>query len=345
MTPRLAKRARAVLRAPRREGCTRDTIRCDFWNWGPEALRPQCCTDHLLALTVFMHDLLDRHGIMHWVDWGTLLGAVREQSFIAWDPDVDFGALETDIPRILALEPEIAAAGHAVDVASDPAVVRINYSNINKAHLDLFRWKEAGGELHSDFSQYYEWPGLHDRASFPKRYLERLEPVYLYGRPFPAPSPAHEFLIDHRFGPDYMVPMRSAGSVWLYPDLEPEDMTPAVKRLLSALAQRDARLAELTFRSRLSRTRAWEAWCNAARPLAPSPDLLRRARDGIPATERSEKVEDLLYAIACFDQAIDELQRPRPADPLRRAYRRAVRGGQAVKAKLTRTPRPMFGQR
>jgi LicD family len=344
MTSPLVRRAGLTLRPGQRERCTARTLRCDFWNWGPDALRPQCCTDHMMELTVFVHELLDQHGIVHWVDFGTLLGAVREQALIPWDEDADFGVLEADVPRILALEPEIAAKGHVVDT-SDPAVVRITYSAVNDLPLDLLRWEESGDELRGRLGSDEEWPGLHNRTSFPKRYIERLEPVQLYDRPFPAPSPVDRFLVDHRYGPDYLVPTRTAISVWLYPDLEPEEMTPVVKRLLATLTEKDQRLAELSHRAPLSRARPVEAWRNAGRPLGPSHEYLERAQDGVRPPERSGAVEQMIYTIAAFEQAIEELENPRPADPLRRAYRRLVRGGQAVRAKLTGRRRPPFGMR
>src|SRR5439155_9497138 len=135
------QRASSVRRPRRAAGCTRNTLRCDFWNWGPEALRPECCTEHLRELTECVNDLLDRHGIVHWLDHGTLLGAVREGAFIAWDEDVDFGVFDSDLPAILELVPELEAAGHAVDFR-DPAVLRIRYSALKELHVDLFRWKE-----------------------------------------------------------------------------------------------------------------------------------------------------------------------------------------------------------
>jgi hypothetical protein len=326
-----------VLRPPRRPGCTKDTTRCDFWNWGPKSVRPPCCTEHLRELLVYVHELLERNGIIHWLDYGTLLGAVREQAFIAWDEDVDLGVFDHDMNAILALEPEIAAAGYWVET-TDPGVVRINYSPINQQHVDLFGWKEQDGRLASDFDPDYEWPGLHERTSFPRRYVERLEPATLYGRPYPAPAPVDEFLIDHRYGPDYMIPARPIMSVWLYPELGPHDMTPTVKRMLGSIADTDRRLAELNYRSRLSRTRAWQAWRDAALPLAPPQRYLDRARDAIPAADRRDAIDRLVYSIASLDHAIDELENPGLASPLRRAGRRAVRAKEAVVGKLRGTP-------
>ena len=58
-------------------GCTRESQRCEFWTQGEEYLRPACCTQHLKDLLFYTHDLLRRHGIPHWLDFGAVLGAVR----------------------------------------------------------------------------------------------------------------------------------------------------------------------------------------------------------------------------------------------------------------------------
>jgi phosphorylcholine metabolism protein LicD len=80
-----------------------------------------------MRLTAFTHALLDRHQIVHWLDYGSLLGAVRDGQLIAWDSDVDIGILATDRDRLTALASEIASAGHRLD-RSDPDVARINLS-------------------------------------------------------------------------------------------------------------------------------------------------------------------------------------------------------------------------
>jgi phosphorylcholine metabolism protein LicD len=46
---------------------------------------------------VFTHELLTKHGIVHWLDYGSLLGAVRGGELIPWDNDVDFGFLGSDL--------------------------------------------------------------------------------------------------------------------------------------------------------------------------------------------------------------------------------------------------------
>ena len=45
-------------------------------------------------------DIFDKQGIEHWLDWGTLLGAIRDGKRIEWDHDVDLGIMESDFKKI-----------------------------------------------------------------------------------------------------------------------------------------------------------------------------------------------------------------------------------------------------
>ena len=132
-------------------------------------MRPECCTQHLLELMGFTSDLLARHGIVHWLDYGALLGAVREGELIRWDNDVDFSMLQRQEQAVLALSEEIAAADYCLDT-SQQGVIRILYSEVNELHVDLFLWEVRDGLLLPLEDTSYAWPGMASwTVSHPRR--------------------------------------------------------------------------------------------------------------------------------------------------------------------------------
>lgn len=184
-------------------GCTPESPRCEFWTQGDGYVRPSCCTGHLKHLLFFTHEILERHGIPHWLDFGAVLGAARTGEFVPWDSDVDFGVRVGDLDRVRPLAAEIRRAGHYLDTR-DPLVWRVYLSAANTQHADIFPWWEEDGVLKM------RWPGFSDDAwAFPPAFLDNLQPVELYGRSFPAPAPLDEFLARYRYGPDFRIPMRS----------------------------------------------------------------------------------------------------------------------------------------
>lgn len=61
--------------------------------------------DHFRLMRSFetLVDLCHRHSIEFWIEFGTLLGAIRHQNVIPWDFDVDMAMLSDEYRRLIAL--------------------------------------------------------------------------------------------------------------------------------------------------------------------------------------------------------------------------------------------------
>ena len=63
--------------------------------------------EFLFDILVAIDELCEKHGITYYLDSGTLLGAVREKDFIAWDDDADITMKREDYERFLAVANEL----------------------------------------------------------------------------------------------------------------------------------------------------------------------------------------------------------------------------------------------
>ena len=322
-----------------RTACEAGTRNCSFWNWGEGNVRPHCCTEHLLELIDHVHAVLGRHGIRHWLDFGSLLGAVREGTLIPWDDDADIGILAADAPSAVMLRDEIEATGHELTVI-DEFTFRVHYSEVNRTALDVTVWHERDGLLHSMENPVHLWPGMHDRSAFPAELVETLGEVTLHGRRLPAPSDPHRLLEQHRYGIDYLVPTRPIVSLQARQVIESTDMTDAATALVSLVAERDAHLRGLA-RGRLpfAGSRRWDSGpgkflTRAVLPLRPSDRYLHAALVSCATSAGDRAAERLVRSLAWTEQAIDEYEHPPALIGLRRVSRVLIRVGRTARRRI-----------
>jgi len=70
---------------------------------GEPVVTEQKIVQKLYQLMKDVHEVFQAHDIPYWIDWGTLLGAVRHQGLIPWDDDLDLSVELKDEEKLKTL--------------------------------------------------------------------------------------------------------------------------------------------------------------------------------------------------------------------------------------------------
>lgn len=101
-------------------------------------------------------DLFNKNKVFYWLEFGTLLGCIRDKGFISWDSDVDIGVL--DLKEIYIIEDKLRSIGIIIrpknDIFGSKRVILEDVDNPfgSNFHIDLFEF-----ELKDDHI-IYRWP-------------------------------------------------------------------------------------------------------------------------------------------------------------------------------------------
>ncbi len=141
-------------------GCGKETLPCPFnlyvnrlgLNTAP------CCRDHMAELCHYVASCLRDMGVIHWIDGGTLLGAVRESGrLLAWEDDVDLSVVldqgRTFEQLAAGLAERGAQDGYYVDIFKKKGFIAISY---DQPRVWPFNWERnrMRGEIRLDLAVY-----------------------------------------------------------------------------------------------------------------------------------------------------------------------------------------------
>lgn len=94
-------------------------------------------------------EAFDNQGITFWLEFGTLLGAVRDGKVIPWDHDIDFGTVknEEDFPKIIAAGKELEKVGYEVYYFLERGMLNVHKPEALPISLHLYDVDENTARL------------------------------------------------------------------------------------------------------------------------------------------------------------------------------------------------------
>lgn len=124
-----------------------------------------------LAMLAKADEVFSSIGVKAFLTYGALLGAYRDHGFISYDPDIDLGVLENEIPA--DLHDKMEQAGFYLYrqnvMAGTGQVIEETYI-YNKLHLDIFYYIREGKDLYSVIQRKHEtkeWKEANATDGFP----------------------------------------------------------------------------------------------------------------------------------------------------------------------------------
>lgn len=190
-------------------GCGKDTARCfgTVVNDMPDYIyngrwTPPCCLRALRQTAKYVFRILESQNVRYWLEGGTLLGAMRNGDIIPWDYDVDIGIYQDDIDHVEYLaycrdkqQQYFDAEGYVWEKAREGDFFRVQYSETNHLHVDIFPFFSRNGTMTK-----YTWFKTHRQdMEFPESFLKPLDKIPFVGTRASAPNNAKQFL-ELKFG-------------------------------------------------------------------------------------------------------------------------------------------------
>lgn len=124
-----------------------------------------------LAMLAAADKVFTQMNVRAFLTYGALLGAYREHGFISYDPDIDLGVLETEIPK--DMHEQMSKAGFLLlkqnYIGNTGQVIEETYE-YRKLHLDIFFYFKEGNDLYSVIQRGHEfkdWKDANKEDGFP----------------------------------------------------------------------------------------------------------------------------------------------------------------------------------
>lgn len=178
----------------------------------------------LLQMLPYLVNLLETNNVKYWLDWGTLLGAVRDGKMIPWDFDIDLGIFDDDVAKVLALRVETWKDGYDImpcPVLSSKLMFYKKDNHGEAFHIDMDSWLKDGDVYRSNFNQEI----IHTEEE-----LSEFETIDFEGSAYPCPKNPDE-VVERFFGEDWRTPKVSVGNYAYIQKYAPDNEE--IKKLIS----------------------------------------------------------------------------------------------------------------
>ncbi|MBQ6219888.1 MAG: LicD family protein [Methanosphaera sp.] len=122
----------------------------------------------------FIVSVCNKHELKYWLDFGSLLGAIRHKNFIPWDDDLDIGMMRTDFNKLLQVLPKEIENKKLNQHFIIKIDVPIHYGEISRTFLQLLFVDKDKKALSWVDVFAYDYLGEYDGTIY-KKYLNQRE--------------------------------------------------------------------------------------------------------------------------------------------------------------------------
>lgn len=155
-------------------------------------------------------------GVKAFLSFGTLLGAYRNKGFIAYDPDVDLGVLDANLPEnMIEVMAKYGFHLHKQNFIQTTGKVIEDTYIYKGIHLDVFHYFEENNDFYTLVAQLHEtkdWKEANASDGFPCEKVSVIKTDF-HRQPFLGievymPIKTHEWLVD-MYSETYMTPIKN----------------------------------------------------------------------------------------------------------------------------------------
>ena len=155
-------------------------------------------------------------GVKAFLSFGTLLGAYRDKGFIAYDPDVDLGVLDANLPEnMIEVMAKYGFHLHKQNFIQTTGKVIEDTYIYKGIHLDVFHYFEENNDFYTLVAQLHEtkdWKEANASDGFPCEKVSVIKTDF-HRQPFMGievymPIKTHEWLVD-MYSETYMTPIKN----------------------------------------------------------------------------------------------------------------------------------------